>query len=176
MPQKQLARRPRAVSRVDRDRFLSGVAEGLTVKDAAELTGHPRSTFYALRDRDEKFAAQFKDAIEDGTDTLETEAYRRAVLGWDEEVYGKGPQGHVVQVGTVHKYSDNLLITLLKGRRPQYKDNPRIDLTQQTSVIAPDDRSAPIIEVFKVLRDAGALDAVVEGGAIELPATTETET
>ena len=45
---------------------------------------------------------------------IEAEARRRAVDGVDEPVYYQGKE-----VGTVRRYSDVLLIFLLKGLRPQ---------------------------------------------------------
>lgn len=58
------------------------------------------------------FAEQLEDAHEFATDQLEAEARRRAVQGYEEEVYYKGEF-----VGTVTKFSDSLLALLLKGRR-----------------------------------------------------------
>ena len=57
------------------------------------------------------------------TDTLEMEARRRASLGVEEPVYY---QGQVV--GYVRKYSDVLLMFLLKAQRPEkFRDNHKID-------------------------------------------------
>jgi hypothetical protein len=47
-------------------------------------------------------------------ENLETEAYRRAVLGYEEPVYQPGEK-----VGVVTRYSDNLLMLLLRSRAPQ---------------------------------------------------------
>ena len=58
-------------------------------------------------------------AREGAADTLEAEARRRAIEGVEEPVFHKGEQ-----VGTLRKYSDVLLIFLLKGARPErYRDN-----------------------------------------------------
>ena len=58
-------------------------------------------------------------AREEAADTLEAEARRRAIEGVEEPVFHKGQR-----VGTVRKYSDLLLIFLLKGVRPQkFRDN-----------------------------------------------------
>ena len=57
----------------------------------------------------------FEEASEDAADSLEAEARRRAVEGVEEPVgWYKGQAG-----GVVRKYSDTLLIFLLKGRRPE---------------------------------------------------------
>jgi hypothetical protein len=157
-----MPRRPRKISPTDRERFLEAVSSGSTITDAARRTGHHRQRFYELRGNDEEFDAQLTDALEAGTDALEAEAIRRAKDGWDEAVFGKGPDGHVVQVGVIRKYSDHLLIKLLAGRRPMYKDNPRVEL-QQAIAVKVEDRSASVEEMWKVLRNAGAL----EGGTAQ---------
>ena len=137
-----VVRKRRAISRLDRRRFLEAISEGSTLKAAAELTGHPRDTYYKLKERDPGFAEELALAEEAGTDTLEQEAIRRARDGWDEEVYGKGPSGAVEFVGTVRKYDSNLLARLLAGRREKYRDSPRINLTQQMGRVEVVDRSA----------------------------------
>ena len=59
-----------------------------------------------------------KKTIDIGADALEDEAVRRAVDGVDEQVFYQGKA-----CGVVRKYSDTLLIFLLKGRRPErYRD------------------------------------------------------
>lgn len=69
------------------------------------------------------FAAQWDEAIETAIDALEHEARRRAVKGVDEPVFY---QGNVC--GVVTRYSDTLLIQLLKAHRPE-KYRERHELT-----------------------------------------------
>ena len=58
------------------------------------------------------------EATELGTAALEDEAVRRAYHGVEEPVFYKG-----VQCGSITKYSDKLLIFLLKARDPaKYRD------------------------------------------------------
>ena len=66
------------------------------------------------RYKHEDFAAQWDEAMQVAVDALEAEARRRAVEGVDEPVYYKGQL-----IDTIKKYSDNLLITLLKAHRPE---------------------------------------------------------
>ncbi len=54
------------------------------------------------------------EALEEGTDLLDAEARRRAVIGIDKPVFYKGEV-----VGSITKYSDSLLMFLLKAHRPQ---------------------------------------------------------
>jgi len=71
------------------------------------------------------FAAAWDEALEIATGSLELEARRRAQKGVLEPVYYKGKK-----VGAVRKYSDTLLIFLLKAHRPdKYRDNVRHEVT-----------------------------------------------
>lgn len=80
--------------------------------------------------RDSRSAGE--DAIETGTDLLEDDVRRRAVDGVEEPLFHQGKK-----VGLTRKYSDTLLIFLLKARRPaKYRDSVRlehIDVTQLTT-------------------------------------------
>lgn len=60
-----------------------------------------------------EFAAREKEALDASADLLESEALRRSTLGVAEPVFYRGRQ-----CGAVQRYSDTLLIFLLKARRP----------------------------------------------------------
>jgi hypothetical protein len=106
-----------------REKFLAALSEGYAVKYACIAAGVTRSRVYAWRDEDAGFRAAWDAALADGTETLEQEARRRAVEGTEEPIY---QQGNLI--GTVRKYSDTLLIFLLKGRKPDtYRDNVAVD-------------------------------------------------
>lgn len=64
---------------------------------------------------DRGFYEDAMDRIEEFNDSIEAEAIRRARDGVDEPVFYKG-----AQVTTKRVYSDALMNTLLKGRRPVY--------------------------------------------------------
>ena len=103
-------------------KFLAALAVNGNVSDAAKQANVSRIAFYALRKKSKQFAEQWEEALEQGIDALELEAHRRAVEGIDEPVYYKGDV-----VGKVRKYSDTLLIFLLKGNRPEkYADFHKI--------------------------------------------------
>ena len=68
---------------------------------------------YDLRARDERFAEQWDNAIEEGVEALEQEAWRRGLEGIVKPVFQRG-----VHVGDVREYSDTLLMALLRARRP----------------------------------------------------------
>jgi hypothetical protein len=122
-------------------KFLQQLAECGNVRLAAEAACVGRATAYNHRESDKDFAAKWDEAMEDAADVLEAEARRRAAKGVDEPVIYEGKlcgtwidaQGHTVAENTpgaklipltVKKYSDTLLIFLLKGARPQkYRDH-----------------------------------------------------
>ena len=98
--------------------FLAGLEDGMTIAAASKAAGAGRRTMYDWREADTDFAAAWDDAYETGTDVLEDEAKRRAADGVEEPVFYQGEK-----VATVRKYSDTLLIFMLKGRRPEkFKD------------------------------------------------------
>lgn len=93
--------------------FLAVLAETGNVTRSAEAAKVQRKSAYRARDRDPDFAARWNDALDQAGDRLEGEALRRAVEGWDEPVFQRGEQ-----VGVIRRYSDKLLIELLRAHRP----------------------------------------------------------
>lgn len=94
--------------------FLDAIQAGSTVAAAAREAGVHGSVPYQRRRYDPAFRRAWQRAAQLGTELLEAEAVRRAVHGTEEPVYYKGSQ-----CGTVRRYSDTLLIFLLKARRPE---------------------------------------------------------
>lgn len=116
MARKHTARHPER-----RAAFLETLAAGQTVSDAAKAAGIARETVYKWRKADPAFAAEWDGAYANGADALVAEARRRAVDGVAEPVYHMGRV-----VGTTQRYSDTLLIFLMKARAPeQYCDRAR---------------------------------------------------
>ena len=105
--------------------FLAEYARSGNVSAAATAAGVDRSAHYRWSEEPD-YAARFEDARESAVDVLEAEARRRAVDGWEEPVgWYKGVAG-----GTVRRYSDTLLIFLLKGAAPEkYRDKADSDIT-----------------------------------------------
>jgi len=83
------------------------------VSAAARHAGRARAQLYRLRKQDTAFAALWDDALEEAADWLELEALRRAMDGTEEGRYFRGEM-----IGTITRYSDSLLMFLLKARRP----------------------------------------------------------
>lgn len=101
-----------------RREFLKTIAETGNVTAAAKLVGASRQGMYDVRRRDEAFAAEWDAAVMEASDALIAEARRRGFEGFDEPLHHKGElTGDIVR-----KYSDVLLIFLIKGRRPEFRD------------------------------------------------------
>lgn len=96
------------------DQFLAAFSTRATISAAAKAIAVGRRTHYLWLETDKAYAARFKDAEEDVTESLEAEARRRAVDGLEEPVHYQGER-----VDTIRRYSDTLLIFLLKARRPE---------------------------------------------------------
>lgn len=114
-------------------KYIELLESGLTAVAAAQELGPNVATFYRHRNDDEAFDKACKEAQLHGArnrlQMLESEAYRRAVEGVDEPVFYKGDE-----CGAVRKYSDKILLVLLKAEAnragdPAYKD--RFDVTSK---------------------------------------------
>jgi Bacteriophage Sf6, terminase small subunit-like len=79
----------------NREKFLEGLSEGLSVGAAARSAGFARRTAFEWKAEDPDFAAAWEEAYESGTDAIEEVAIARA-----------------------KEKSDSLLMFLLKSRRP----------------------------------------------------------
>jgi len=115
-----------------RGEFLETLrATGGNVSKACAVLGLARQRVYEWREADKDFAVAWDEAVEFGTDELEEEARRRAFAGVDEPVFYQGEE-----CGAVRKYSDTLLIFLLKGRKPdKYRERVSIDVNKLDSDI-----------------------------------------
>ena len=119
--------------------FLAALRELPVIAHACKAVGIERSTAYRAREADPAFAQAWDEAMEEGIDRAEQEAFRRAVVGYEEPVVHQGrlsylyeryvdddgkeqyrpvldANGQPVPL-TVRKHSDALLALILKGRR-----------------------------------------------------------
>ena len=128
-------------------KFLKVYRESGNIKYSCKVAGINRSTYRYWKEHDAAFAALLPDADEDANNTLEYAAYDRAVNGVESFVVSQGKlvyeeipvldkngeqerengTGRLVykrgKAIVERKYSDTLLITLLKARMPEkYKD------------------------------------------------------
>lgn len=114
---------------ISQAKFLAAYAACGNISTAASLAQLGRDQHYRWLKNDEGYKAKFADAHEQACESLEEEARRRAVSGVEEPVFGSGGQGvGTVQVGVVRKYSDTLLIFLMKGVMPEkYRERQSIE-------------------------------------------------
>ena len=111
-------------------RFLKALADTGIVSAAVEIAGTSRTRVYELRKHDPAFAAGWEEAEERAADALEAEAWRRAVAGVPEPLVsgGKVVRDDDGQPIAIRRYSDALMIALLKARRPErFKDRAVVE-------------------------------------------------
>jgi hypothetical protein len=108
------------LTRARQECFLKALSDSGSVTTAAAVAGTSRTRVYELRKADPAFASAWEDAEEMAADRLEDEARRRAVEGVAEPLVsaGKLVRDDNGQPVMVQRYSDNLLMALLKARRP----------------------------------------------------------
>lgn len=70
--------------------FLDALSAGATIGEAATEAGVDRTTVYHWKERDAEFAKAWDDSLEEGTERLEREALRRAMVGIEEPVIYQG--------------------------------------------------------------------------------------
>ena len=110
--------------------FLARFQECGRVQPAADAASVCRSALYKERKRNPEFAQAWEDALAIAMGQAEDEVRRRAVEGVLQPVFQGGEH-----VGNIRKYSDVLLMFMLKAHNPaKYRDNWKSDGDQ----LAPD--------------------------------------
>lgn len=100
------------------------------VSRAAELAGFSRFTAYEHKKADPEFSARWDAIIEGLADDAEKELHRRAVKGVMEPKFYKGKK-----VANVRKFSDQLLMFMLKAKRPDiYRERMQMDTNVKGSL------------------------------------------
>lgn len=140
----------RFINNNNQNEFLNYYIELGTISKAAKKAGIKRQTHYdwLKNDKKGKYRAAFELADKMAADLLEEEAHRRAVEGDLQVVYYKGQE-----VGRRRVYSDQLLTLLLKGKKPQYREN--VEINNNVSVELSDAVSAAQARVKKGLNESG---------------------
>jgi hypothetical protein len=133
LPEKPRKRRlSRVLSPAVLSAFLTLLSTTGSVQVAARRLGLNRKNLYFKRDHDAEFRAKWEEAVKDSQQSLEDEAYRRAVIGVEEPVFQGGRL-----VGTVQKYSDGLLTFLLKAHNPN-------KYSEKLQVSGPNGKAIPV--------------------------------
>lgn len=130
--------------------FLERLEHAPHITDACKAIGISRTRMYELKDQDAEFKVQWDQAVEQGLDALEKEAWRRAVEGTNKPVIYKG-----VVTDTFKEYSDTLLIFLMKNyKREQFGE--RVQHEHKVDVHA-------VLDLIPI----GVTPRVLEGETIE---------
>lgn len=109
------------LARKKRQVFLRILAETGKVVEAARACGwQDTTTVQKARREDEDFAEEWDFALLAASNKLEEEAWRRAEDGVLEPTYYKGEI-----VGYTTKYSDTLMMFMLRKLNPAYRDTGR---------------------------------------------------
>ena len=147
--------------------FLEALARRGTVKAACEEVGITRYEAKKERAVDPIFDRLWSEAIEEIADLLESEAMRRAVTGYEtrtvirrrekketkKEDEGSGAvsgetEGEMEQIA--QKYSEGLLILLLKANRPAKFGGRIVAVDTNIDGEIADDRDPPLVERGKI--------------------------
>lgn len=109
------------------------ISRGHKMVHACRLLDISRTAVHEHKHADPEFAAKLEAAWEEGTQTLEEEARRRAHDGVVKEK-GVYHNGEMVGMQVETEYSDTLLMFLLKSRRPEvYRERSETKLTGDPS-------------------------------------------
>jgi hypothetical protein len=150
------------LTRERQKRFLAALADTGSVTAAVAVAGTSRTRVYELRKADQEFAAGWEEAEEVAADRLEDEARRRAVEGAQEPLVsgGKIVRDDDGQPIAIRRYSDMLLLALLKAHRPEkYRDqklihagDPQNPIEHKVSLMTGEERAQRVLELVGKVR------------------------
>lgn len=116
------------LSDTEMESFCEILRVSFSVDLAAKKLGYHPVSLHRYKDSHPEFAKMWDLAQQIALNNLESEAYRRAVLGVEKPVWYKG-----VEVGYVLEYSDSLLSKLLEGNHPEkYKNQSKVNVNIDT--------------------------------------------
>lgn len=101
---------------------IKALARRGNVTEALRAAKAGRGWVYGWRQRDAEFHDAFEDARACGIEVLKDEAHRRAYAGILEPVFYQGDE-----CARVRKYSDTLLMFLIKQADPTYREHFQIE-------------------------------------------------
>jgi hypothetical protein len=126
-------------------RFLAAYIHCGEISVAAEQAGIARARHYEWLAENPEYRKQFEEVEDIAVARLLSEVRRRAVDGIEEPVIYQGGLCYPTKTKggkstdkplTIRKYSDNLLMFLVKGKRPEYRDNWRGELSVKADLQA----------------------------------------
>lgn len=96
------------------NKFIDFLAACGNIKKSAEAANIPYAKIFIMKKSDPEFREKMDDALSNAAVILEDEARRRAIEGVEEPILYKGEI-----TGSKIKYSDALLLALLKAHYPE---------------------------------------------------------
>lgn len=138
-----------------KDTFLTTFRQTGNVSAACRKANIERSTIYKWLEHDTAFTVRYHEAEADAQDVLRGEAFRRAVLGWDEPAVSAGKVVIDPETGRplmIRKHSDAVLLAMLKARVPEYRDRSEVDVrgelaqTHKVVFMLPEQPSRAMVE------------------------------
>jgi len=149
--------------------FLKFYAMMGNVSYASKKAKIGRVTVYQWLKKDDKFVRAMQLAGEEAVEHMEQEAFRRAMQGVKEPLYFQGDRIMEMDAGGkmvpayVTKYSDTLMIFLLKGHNPKkYRERGQIELVgsgggpikiEDKTIKEPEE----IAEILTILAESGEI-------------------
>ena len=157
--------RPAEVVEARKRAFLAAFRQTGVIGHATKAVDIHRDQPRRWRKEDHEFNRQYKQALNEATDLLESYALKRATVGVERPIYQGGKK-----VGTVNEISDTLLIFMLKARRPKkYRDRFKAEVS------GPNDGPIPVLmqsrdAVKTLMANPKAYKAALEAASPRLPA------
>lgn len=131
--------------------FLDDYAIFGVAAHACKVAAISRRTYWRWLKESEQFAQMADEAKEQSIGALELEARRRATEGVDEAIVSKGEI-----LGYQKRYSDGLLLAMLKAKIPEYQDKVKVE------VGVSDELMLRLEAARKRLMPAGAIEKVAQ--------------
>jgi hypothetical protein len=149
--------------------FLKALAETGSVINAVRVAGTSRTRVYELRKAHPDFSSAWDEAEAIAYDLLEEEARRRAVEGVPQPLVsaGKLVRGDDGQPITIQRYSDSLLLALLKTHQRPRRNSISLPLPPLLS-------AADAVQAMAAITGAVAAGKVTPSEAAELCKLVET--
>ena len=136
---------PKPISRDALDSFLVELKNTCNITRSARNVGHSRRTMYNYKEKDERFAKAWDDALEEGIDNLEYLAQERAFGGIERGIYYQGKK-----IATEREYSDGLVKFLLRAHKPKrYGNDQGLPLVAVGGVLVVPESAKLSIEEWK---------------------------
>lgn len=128
-------------------KFLMALSETGRIMEACNKAGIAHNSMRLWRAANAEFAEEIQCAFKVYAESLEREAHRRGVEGYEEPVFGNmGPGMGSGEVGRVRKFSDRLLEIMLKKNNPEFRDSVKVDANFSGGVLVVERAAATVPE------------------------------